>query len=78
MPALKPVPYRILVCVFERAGFHKARETASHLIYTKPGVIIRPVVIPKYRSVPVFIIRNNMRAAGMSREEYFELLAKCR
>ncbi|MCP5118454.1 MAG: hypothetical protein GY953_47185 [bacterium] len=77
MPALKPVPYRILVRVFERAGFTKARETASHLVYTKPRVI-RPIVIPKYRSIPVFIIRNNMRAAGMSREQYFELLAKCR
>jgi hypothetical protein len=43
------------------------------MVFTKPGVI-RPVVIPKYATVPVFIIKNNLRTAGMSRERYFELL----
>lgn len=43
------------------------------MVFTKPGVM-RPVVIPKYGSVPVFIIKNNLRTAGMSRERYFELL----
>jgi len=43
------------------------------MVFTKAGVI-RPVVIPKYACVPVFIIRNNLRTAGMSRDRYFELL----
>jgi hypothetical protein len=43
---------------------------------TKPGAR-RPVVIPQYREVPEFIIKNNMRSANMSRERYFELLALC-
>jgi len=43
------------------------------MVFTKAGVI-RPVVIPRYASVPVFIIKNNLRTAGMSRERYFELL----
>jgi hypothetical protein len=43
------------------------------MVLTKPGVV-RPVVIPKYSAVPVFIIKNNLRTAGMSRERYFELL----
>ena len=47
------------------------------MIFTKPGVL-RPVVVPKYKSIPVFIIKNNLRSAGMSRERYFELLAQCR
>jgi hypothetical protein len=45
------------------------------MVFTKPG-ITRPVVIPKYNSVPIFIIKNNLRTAGMSRERYFELLNK--
>jgi hypothetical protein len=36
----------------------------------------RPVVIPTYDEAPVFVIRNNMRSAGMSREEYLQLLEK--
>ena len=39
------------------------------MIYTKIGVL-RPIVIPKYRNIPVFIIKNNLRSAGMSRERY--------
>jgi hypothetical protein len=27
-----------------------------------------------YRELPVFIIKNLLRTAGMSREQYFELL----
>jgi predicted RNA binding protein YcfA (HicA-like mRNA interferase family) len=75
MPKLSPVPYKELVRVFEAAGFTCVREEGDHMILTRPGVI-RPVVIPKYPSVPVFIIRNNLRTAGMSREQYLELLGQ--
>lgn len=37
----------------------------------------RPLVIPHYEAVPVFIIKNLLRTAGMSRERYFELLDEC-
>ena len=49
-------------------------EFTVQIFRAKPGVI-RPVVIPKYASVPVFIIKNNLRTSGMSRERYFELLS---
>jgi hypothetical protein len=50
------------------------------MVFTKPGVI-RPVVIPKYAAVPVFIIKNrndknNLRTGGISRDRYFELLGQ--
>jgi predicted RNA binding protein YcfA (HicA-like mRNA interferase family) len=76
MPKLSPVSYKALQCIFELDGFTKVREEGDHMVFTKPGVL-RPVVIPKYRSLPVFIIKNNLRTAGMSRDRYFELLAKC-
>jgi len=77
MPKPSPIHYRLLCCVFERAGFRQAREEGSHLIYTKTGVT-RPIVIPKYRALPVFVIRNNLHSAGLSRDRYFQLLAECR
>jgi len=52
-----------------------AREEGDHLVYTKAGSK-RPVVIPKYSELPVFIIKNNLRTAGITRERYFELLGK--
>jgi predicted RNA binding protein YcfA (HicA-like mRNA interferase family) len=73
MPSLRPVPYSTLAAIFERDGFVFDRQRGDHLIYTKPGVI-RPLVIPAYHEVPVFIIKNLLRTAAMTRERYFELL----
>ena len=76
MPKLSPVSYKLLAWVFERDGFKCVREEGDHMIFITAGVL-RPVVVPKYRSIPVFIIKNNLRTAGMSRERYFELLGQC-
>jgi predicted RNA binding protein YcfA (HicA-like mRNA interferase family) len=73
MPSIRPVHYRKLVDIFEREGFVFARQSGDHLIYTKPG-IKRPLVIPTYHAVPVFIIKNLLRTSGISRDRYFELL----
>jgi predicted RNA binding protein YcfA (HicA-like mRNA interferase family) len=73
MPKLSPVSYKKLVRVFEADGFRCVREEGDHMVFTKASVL-RPVVVPKYTAVPVFIIKNNLRTAGMSRERYFELL----
>ncbi len=70
---LSPVSYKQLQKVFEADGFCLVREQGDHMVFTKPGVI-RPIVIPKYAAVPVFLIKNNLRSAGMSRERYFDLL----
>ena len=59
--------------VFEAEGFSFVRQRGDHLIYTKAGVK-RPLVILAYKAVPVFIIKNLLRTAGMTRERYFELL----
>ncbi len=51
MPKIAPVS---LTRVFELDGFVLTRERGDHLVYTKPGTL-RPLVIPKYDAVPVFI-----------------------
>jgi predicted RNA binding protein YcfA (HicA-like mRNA interferase family) len=61
--------------VFLSAGFRFARQEGSYRSYTKPGVT-RPIVIPTYDEVPVSIIRNNLKTAAISREQYFALLEK--
>ena len=75
MPTLRPVPYARLVRIFERDGFTFRRQHGDHLIYTKPSVK-RPLVIPMYQEIPVFIIKNLLRTAGMGRERYLELLGQ--
>jgi len=59
--------------VFLKAGFDFIRQEESHRVYVKPGVR-GPVVIPAYPEVPVTIIRNNLKTAGISRDQYFRPL----
>lgn len=75
MPRITPIPARRLKRVFEKAGFKCARTEGDHFVYTKREVI-RPIVIPDWQEVPVFIIKNNLRSSGITREEYFRLLEK--
>ena len=77
MPKFTPIDWRTLERVFLAAGFRFARQEGSHRSYVKPGVS-RPVVIPAYSEVPVFIIRNNLNTAGLSRDDYFRLLGENR
>ncbi len=77
MPKLTTIDWKTLECVFIAAGFRFVRQEGSHRSYVKDG-ITRPVVIPTYREIPVFIIRNNLKTAGISREGYFRLLGECR
>ena len=73
MPTLRPVHFEPLIGVFEQDGFRFDRQEGDHRIYVKAGVR-RPLVIPMYRAVPLFVIKNLLRTSGMSRERYFELL----
>jgi predicted RNA binding protein YcfA (HicA-like mRNA interferase family) len=73
MSRIAPVHYRKIVRVLEHEGFALARERGDHMVFTKPGVA-RPIVVPRYDPLPVFIIKNVLRTAGISRERYFALL----
>ncbi|MBW2594446.1 MAG: type II toxin-antitoxin system HicA family toxin [Deltaproteobacteria bacterium] len=75
MMKIKPTHYQVQIKIFEMAGCVYARTKGDHVIYHYPGAI-RPVVIPKHKEVPAFVIKNNMRIIGMSREKYFQLLQK--
>ena len=75
MPRITPIHWKTLEKVFLTAGFQFIRQEGSHRSYYRPG-ITRPVVIPTYDEVPVSVIRNNLKTAGISRDEYFRLLAQ--
>jgi predicted RNA binding protein YcfA (HicA-like mRNA interferase family) len=59
--------------IFELYGCHYKRKEGSHHILICPGAK-RVVVIPEYDDIDVDIIKSNMRTAGMTRDQYFELL----
>ena len=73
MPKIVPIPASMLRKIFEKDGFKCVRIEGDHYVFTKQGAT-RPIVIPNWPAVPVFIIRNNIRTAGINRERYFQLL----
>lgn len=73
MRAIRPTSYEVQVKIFVAAGCKYSHTQGDHLVYHYPGAI-RPVVIPKYKEVPVFIINNNMKVIGLSREKYLQIL----
>ena len=73
MSAIKPTTYQVQVKIFEAAGCRYVRTQGDHLVYSCPGAM-RPVVIPKYQEVPAFIIKNNMKVIGITRDQYFQFL----
>ena len=73
MPRFVPVDWRTLERVFLAASFRFARQEGSQRSYVRQGTA-RPIVIPTYGEVPVFIIRNNLKTARLSRDDYFRLL----
>ena len=72
---INPTHYKVQVKIFEMAGCVYVRTKGDHLIYRYPEAV-RPVIIPKYKKIPTFVIKNNMRVIGMSREEYLKLLER--
>jgi len=75
MSKIKTTTYQLQVRIFEAAGCVYVRTQGDDFIYHYPGAK-RPVVIPKYKGVPIFIIRNNMKVIGMSVEEYISILER--
>lgn len=66
-------PAKKLRKIVEKAGFVCVRTERDHFVYVKTEVP-RPVVIPDWDEIPVFIIKNNLRTADLSRDEYFAFL----
>lgn len=75
MPRLVEIHWRKLVKILELEGAYVVGQTGDHIEMKKPGAK-RRLVVPKYKSIPIFIIKNNLETAGISRKRYFELLEK--
>ncbi len=75
MPRITPVDWRTLMKVFLLHGCEYKRKQGSHHIFTCPEGK-RAIVIPEYDEIDTEIIKNNLRSAGISRNEYFDLLRR--
>ena len=56
-------------------GCEFRRERGDHRVYWKLG-LKRPVVIPRDSQLPAFIVHNNLRILGISREEFLKIISE--
>lgn len=73
MTRLNPISWKKFDKFLLFVGCKLEREKGDHRIYWRIR-LKRPVVIPRDESLPVFIIRNNLRILGISVEEYLKIL----
>lgn len=73
MPRITPINWKRFEKFLIFVGCHFEREKGDHRIYWRAG-LKRPVVIPRDESLPIFIVRNNLRILNISVEEYIKIL----
>lgn len=61
------------VKAFSKAGWIAARQEGSHLVMTKPDVRVN-LTIPQHKELSKGTLRALIRAAGISVEEFLNLL----
>ena len=72
MGRLAGISGRRAVEAFRRAGFVVLRQRGSHVILSRTG---RPhLVIPNHRAVAPFLLRAQIRRAGLTEEQFIALL----
>ena len=75
MPRLASISWKEFERFLLSSGCEFKRQKGSHRVYTKTG-LKRPLVVPTYGEVPIFIIRNNLRILGVTIEEYLNILKR--
>jgi len=75
MPRIAPLHWKKFDKFLLYVGCQFIREEGDHRIYWRDD-LKRPVILPRDKSLPVFIIRNNLRTLNISPDEYLEILKK--
>jgi predicted RNA binding protein YcfA (HicA-like mRNA interferase family) len=75
MPRIQSLHWKEFEKFLIKVGCTFKREKGDHRIYWKSG-IKRPIVIPRSTSLPPFIILNNLKVLGISREKYLKLISE--
>jgi predicted RNA binding protein YcfA (HicA-like mRNA interferase family) len=73
MPKLPRISGREAVQAFEKAGWEVARQRGSHVVLIKPGSIYT-LSIPLHRVLGPGLLRDQIRKAELTIEEFIDLL----
>jgi predicted RNA binding protein YcfA (HicA-like mRNA interferase family) len=75
MPRIQSIHWKEFEKFLLKVGCVFKREKGDHRVYWKEG-IKRPIIVPRDTSLPAFIILNNLKVLGISREDYLKEIGK--
>lgn len=67
------LPYRRVVAALKRAGFQVRRQKGSHIVMRRDNPFAQ-VVVPAHRSIDTGTLGSILEGAGLSVDEFLELL----
>jgi len=71
---LKNVTLNDYILFLKKAGCKRIRTNDGHEIYSRKD-LLRPIVVQTHVDpVPEFIIKNALRAMGLTKKDFFEIL----
>ena len=73
MPRIQSIHWKDFEKFLFNMGCEFKREKGDHRVYWRKS-LKRPIIIPRDTSLPVFIILNNLKVLGISREKYLKTL----
>ena len=73
MPHITPIRWQKFEKFLLYTGCEFVRERGDHRIYWRSD-LSRPIVLPRYNPLPVFIIRNNLKTLKLHPETYLQIL----
>lgn len=69
------LPWRKVVAAFKRAGFYVRSDDGAHIIL-KSGKCPYNISIPQHKEIAPFLLRKQLKLAGISIQEFEKLLKK--
>jgi len=75
VPRITPIHYKKFEKFLFYVGCVFKRQKGDHIIYQRDD-LKRPIVLPKEKTIPVFIILNILRTLKINRKEYLEILER--
>lgn len=73
MAKFGPISWKKFEKFLLEIGCEFVREKGDHRVYSKKG-LSRPIVVPRYAAIPIFIIRNNLRVLAIDIDAYLKIL----
>jgi predicted RNA binding protein YcfA (HicA-like mRNA interferase family) len=74
MGNLGAISWRVFEKFLIEQGCLFKRMKGDHRVYTKNG-LKRPLIVPQYNPLPPFIILNNLRVLGVSKEDLLNFIS---